>query len=284
MIVYLKFNFLTFKLVYHQRLRLILANLINIFINILFIHQIFDNDNSSIGKYSGESFRPPIIYTNGSIVFIRFSARGDTGLGYRGKIKTLSNTEIFERKNRSTHCGGLVEIFGGAITMMNMIDEGIEPQLYDCIWIIKPPISYMLLKTHLLVRVDTFKEMGKYDFTKWKKINIDSNIFFFVFAYSAGKSVIEIREGVASTNALLQKIEWTNDSVETYENLITTKTNGFYISFSGLFDSRSKFAIVFTAFSYMGKWFLSYIQSISRETIFFSFRSIRMFCWSGISL
>lgn len=91
---------------------------------------------------------------------VRFSANGDTGLGYRGRIRYLTQVDRNKTVDRSTHCGGFVESFGGAITMMNMIGNNSEKQYFDCIWLIKPPASYMHLKTHLLLRIDTFEKMG----------------------------------------------------------------------------------------------------------------------------
>lgn len=89
---------------------------------------------------------------------IRFYANGGTGLGYKANIRYLSQTDIDDTIN--THCGGLVETFGGAITMMNMTDSLDDTKVFDCIWLIKPPNSYLHVKTHLLVRINTFKDMS----------------------------------------------------------------------------------------------------------------------------
>lgn len=60
-----------------------------------------------------------------------------------------------------TDCGGFVENIGGAITMMRMLseNESTATKTYDCVWVIKPPNSYLHLKTHLSLRVDSF-ELG----------------------------------------------------------------------------------------------------------------------------
>lgn len=92
---------------------------------------------------------------------VRFSANGDTGLGYRARIRYLTQTDRNKTIDRSTHCGGVVESFGGAITMMNMAGNDSGKQYFDCIWLIKPPNSYMHLKTHLMLRIDTFEKMGE---------------------------------------------------------------------------------------------------------------------------
>lgn len=120
---------------------------------------MFDGDNEAVTqRYTGELFRPPIIHSMSSSMVIRFYANGGTGLGYKANIRYLSQANIIQTVN--THCGGLVESFGGAITMMNMSDSMDETKVFDCIWLIKPPNSYLHLKTHLLVRIDTLKDMG----------------------------------------------------------------------------------------------------------------------------
>lgn len=88
-------------------------------------------------------------------------ASGGTGLGFRANIRFLTLAQLNQTAKPSTDCGGLVESFGGAITMMNMVSNTSEPKLFDCIWLIKPPNNYMHLKTHLLVRIDTFENMCK---------------------------------------------------------------------------------------------------------------------------
>lgn len=126
-------------------------------------------------RYTGEIFRPPIIRLLARVIRIRFFGNGGSGVGYRANIRynsqDVSNTTI------NTHCGGLVESFGGAITMMNMTNS--SAMAFDCIWLIKPPNSYLHLKTHLLVRIDTFENMGKIctNFKLIKFINNDIELF-----------------------------------------------------------------------------------------------------------
>lgn len=103
-------------------------------------------------------FRPPIIHSTSSTIIARFHASGGTGLGYRANIRYLSHSQ--KNQTTNTHCGGLVSTYGGAITMMNMTNS--SSKAFDCIWLIKPPNSYLHLKTHLLVRLDTFENMGEY--------------------------------------------------------------------------------------------------------------------------
>lgn len=90
------------------------------------------------------------------MVRVLFYANDGTGAGYRATINY--STKNITDEATSTHCGGLVESYGGAITMMNMTNS--SAAAFDCIWLVKPPNSYLHLKTHLLVRIDTFENMG----------------------------------------------------------------------------------------------------------------------------
>lgn len=110
-----------------------------------------------VQRYTGEIFRPPIIRLMARMIRIRFHGNGGTGAGYRATIRYLTEN-VTTDESVNTHCGGLVEFFGGAITMMNMTNS--SALAYDCIWIVKPPNNYLHLKTHLLVRIDTFENMG----------------------------------------------------------------------------------------------------------------------------
>lgn len=108
-------------------------------------------------RYTGEIFRPPIIRLPRNRIRVRFHGNGGTGVGYRANIRYITQN-FTDEEPTNTHCGGLVESFGGAITMMNMTNS--TEKAFDCIWLIKPPNSYLHLKTHLLVRIDTFENMG----------------------------------------------------------------------------------------------------------------------------
>jgi hypothetical protein len=59
-------------------------------------------------------------------------------------------------------CGGYVGELGGAITMMNMVDNETDTKLFDCIWLIRPPNTYLHLKTHLSLRVAKLDKLGKF--------------------------------------------------------------------------------------------------------------------------
>ena len=109
---------------------------------------------------SGARFRPPIIVSSGPSLLIRFYANGGTGLGYKAFYSFIL-VDIYEKANQPvTDCGGYVDNQGGTITMMDMVEDGV--QTYDCVWIIKPPKSFMHMRTHMYLKVITFAEMGKY--------------------------------------------------------------------------------------------------------------------------
>jgi len=129
---------------------------------------------------SGAVFRPQIVISTGPSMLIRFYANGGTGLGFKATFSFISSgnlqrSSVREVKNYpalasdasknpmvrpNTDCGGIVDNPGGAITMMQMSQEGFL-NFYDCIWIIKPPRNYFHLKTHLYIKITQFSEFGK---------------------------------------------------------------------------------------------------------------------------
>lgn len=59
-----------------------------------------------------------------------------------------------------TDCGGLVDDYGGVITMNNMSSPD-APRLFDCIWLVKPMLDYRPnSKSHLLVRLEQLSYIG----------------------------------------------------------------------------------------------------------------------------
>lgn len=107
-------------------------------------------------------FRPPIIITSGPRMLIKFYANGGTGYGFNGEILFLTNDQLVNNATKPyTDCGGYVENLGGAITMMDMVEKSMAPKMYDCYWLIRPPDSYLHLKTHMSLRVDVFQNMGQ---------------------------------------------------------------------------------------------------------------------------
>lgn len=131
----------------------------------------------------------------------------------------------FHLNSSFTDCGGIVESLGGAITMMKMIDNATEVRYYDCIWIIKPPNSYMLMKTHISLRVDSFHGM-------------------------ASKSSLVIRQGATSNSPELETVAWPNSGLSEKNHLVPV-TSGFYVRLKGAFGMSSRLAIVYSVFNYM---------------------------------
>lgn len=172
--------------------------------------------------------RPRPIMTTGPSMLIRFMANGGTGLGFKAEIRYLTEDVALDPALRPvTDCGGLVETYGGAITMMKMVVNETEPKLFDCVWLIRPPSSYMHLKTHLMIRVETFERM-------------------------AGVSELIIRQGITSDKPELQRI--TNPTKGfNGTSWIVPLTTGFYVSLKGVFGAQSRLAIIYAVYSYMSE-------------------------------
>lgn len=82
-------------------------------------------------------------------------------MGYRALVDFVRKSRLNDAEiEPNTNCGGHVEMMGGAITMMDMVTNDTEPGRYDCIWLIRPPIVYTHLKTHISLRVEAFDKMG----------------------------------------------------------------------------------------------------------------------------
>lgn len=56
-------------------------------------------------------------------------------------------------------CGGEIQDVGGSIYMNNVTGY------YDCVWIIKPPLSVAYLKTHIYLKV-TFTGSGTFLYSR----------------------------------------------------------------------------------------------------------------------
>lgn len=172
--------------------------------------------------------RPKPIVSVGSSMIIRFFANGGMGLGYKAEIKFLTEEASKDNALRPiTDCGGLVDTFGGAITMMKMLTNETDPLLFDCVWMIRPPNSYLHLKTHLMMRVDAFEKM-------------------------AGVSELVIRQGVTSDSPELERITYPNRNKNSTTWIIPI-TTGFYVSMKGIFGQDSRLAIAYSVYSYMSK-------------------------------
>lgn len=195
---------------------------------------------------------------------IRFYANGASDSGYKAKASFLSmeqsnNPELKARIG----CGGLVESVGGAITMMNMVSPSTngsmeESDNFDCIWIVRPPQGYMQMKTHISLRVETFEKM-------------------------AAPSDITILQGSTSDRPILETLESSTKNSISSRNLVVPITSGFYVRLRGSFNSASRLAIVYTAFSYTSKsvtFILSYIfffhRIASKKRFYFDCKLIRI--------
>ena len=164
---------------------------------------------------------------------VRFYSNGGSDIGYKAKASFLSieDSKSPELKAR-VGCGGLVDSIGGAITMMNMIDNSVNEtnseMLYDCIWIVRPTIGYTFQKTHISLKVETFEKM-------------------------ASKSEIIILQGITSDRSVLESLKSSSMKSVSSRNLVVPITSGFYVRLRGKFNSDSRLAIVYTAFSYSSK-------------------------------
>lgn len=202
--------------------------------------EIFDHAEQTMRPivFTGAIFRPPIIYSRGTSLTIQFFGNGGTGIGYKALIDFIDENTMHDTKlNPRTDCGGIVQTLGGAITMMNMINGDVnnneyKTQNYDCIWIIKPPNTYLHLKTHLAIRVDSFEHMSS-----------DTELI--------------IRQGLTSDRDKLDVITVNSSQPKMH---VVPLSSGFYVSLKGSFGIKSKIAIVYTAFSYLGILFVVYFK------------------------
>lgn len=191
--------------------------------------EFIDANGDRIETVNGLVSRPKPIISSGSFMIIRFYANGGTGLGFKAEVKFLTEEAATDSALRPiTDCGGLVDTFGGAITMMKMLINETEPLLFDCIWLIRPPNSYLHLKTHLMMRVDAFENM-------------------------VGVSELVIKQGMTSDKPEVEKITYPNRN-KNGTSWIVPITAGFYIRLKGIFGQDSRLAIVYSVYSYMSKY------------------------------
>ncbi|XP_063931591.1 uncharacterized protein LOC135143609 isoform X3 [Zophobas morio] len=122
------------------------------------IIDFFDWNGERIYVTTGSIFRPPVIVTSGPALTIRFYANGATNLGFRAYYSFILGNGTGGELTPDIDCGGQVGNLGGAITMMDMVHEGLKS--FDCIWLIKPPETYLHMKTHLYVKVFSFSGFG----------------------------------------------------------------------------------------------------------------------------
>lgn len=213
--------------------------------------KIYDWNGQQIDVFSGAIFRPPIIVSTGPSMLIRFNANGGIALGYRADIHFFLAEEIPYMKQTFTDCGGFVDTLGGAITMMNMVQNETDTKRFDCIWLIRPSSNYLQLKTHLSLRVDSFHSFGKYLNTF--KYFIFKSCYYFVFFLLASNTDLVIREGLTSNNLALDTVHYSQFNLAPLKTYVVPIQTGFYVSFNGVFGINSRLALVYTAFSYQGK-------------------------------
>ncbi|CAD7083254.1 unnamed protein product [Hermetia illucens] len=210
--------------------------------------EIFDSNGQMLDTYTGEHFRPPIVVSSGKSLLMQFRGNGVTGVGYRAEISFISEKQLNEKDLIPyTDCGGMVGSFGGAITMMNMLENASSVRYYDCIWIIKPGNSYMLMKTHISLRVDAFHGM-------------------------ASRSELVIKEGTTSIGQQLETVRWPGHRLSK-RNHILPIVAGFYVRLKGVFGLPSRLAIVYSVFNYINCYIGSEFLCENNHCI-----SIRLHC------
>lgn len=111
--------------------------------------------------------------------------------------------------------------------MMNMLDNATDVRFFDCIWIIKPGNNYMMMKTHISLRVEEFHSM-------------------------ASRSSLSIRQGTTSDGAEIENVVWPNNGMSKDSHIVPILT-GYYIRLRGVFGLSSKLAIVYSIFNYLSK-------------------------------
>ncbi|XP_055915125.1 uncharacterized protein LOC129948234 isoform X2 [Eupeodes corollae] len=210
--------------------------------------EVFDSNGQMLDSYAGEHFRPPIIISSGKSLLLQFRGNGVTGSGFRAEVSFVSAKQLKDQQLiPNTDCGGMVSGPGGAITMMNMIDNSTDVRLYDCIWIIKPGNNYMMMKTHISLRLESFFGM-------------------------ASRSELTIRQGTTSDASAIESVVWPNNGMSK-ENHIVPILTGYYIRLRGVFGMSSKLAIVYSVFNYLNCYIGSEFLCNNNHCI-----SIRLHC------
>ncbi|XP_036138888.1 uncharacterized protein LOC105831571 [Monomorium pharaonis] len=192
------------------------------------IIEFYDWNGQRLDVSSGARFRPPVIVSSGPSLLIRFYANGGTGLGYKAFYSFVIGHTYDKSIQPITDCGGYVENLGGTITMINMVDRGVK--IYDCVWLIRPPKSFLHMKTHMYLKVVGFADM-------------------------AGNTELIIKEGPTSALMLLEVTRHPTSQLQPlmHREHVVPVTSGFYVSLRGIFGSSSYLAIAYAAFSYTGK-------------------------------
>ncbi|XP_037810549.1 uncharacterized protein LOC119602848 isoform X2 [Lucilia sericata] len=209
--------------------------------------EIFDSNGQMVDSFNGEHFRPPIIISTGKSLLLQFRGNGVTGSGFRAEVTFVTPKQREDRLMPYTDCGGLVSGPGGAITMMNMIENATDVRFFDCIWIIKPGNNYMMMKTHISLRIEEFHSM-------------------------ASRSDLTIRQGTTSDALEIENVVWPNNGVSKETHVVPILT-GYYIRLRGVFGMSSKLAIVYSVFNYLNCYIGSEFLCSNNHCI-----SIRLHC------
>ncbi|ALC43877.1 CG17352 [Drosophila busckii] len=210
--------------------------------------EIFDSNGQMLDSYTGEHFRPPITVSSGKSLLLQFRGNAATGVGFRAEVSFVSAKQLKdERLVPYTDCGGMVTGPGGAITMMNMIENATDVRLFDCIWIIRPGNNYMMMKTHISLRVEDFYGM-------------------------AARSELSIKQGTTSEGLEIEHVMWPNNGLSK-ESHIAPILTGYYIRLRGVFGMPSKLAIVYSVFNYLNCYIGSEFLCSNNHCI-----SIRLHC------
>ncbi|XP_014480677.1 PREDICTED: uncharacterized protein LOC106747558 isoform X3 [Dinoponera quadriceps] len=190
------------------------------------IMEFYDWNSQRLDVSSGARFRPPVIVSSGPSLLIRFYANGGTGLGYKAFYSFVIGHTFDKSVQPITDCGGYVENLGGAITMMNMVGQGVKT--YDCVWLIRPPKNFLHMKTHMYLKVVGFADM-------------------------AGNTELIIKEGPTSALMSLEVIRHPASQLQPprHREHVAPVSSGFHVSLRGTFGPNSHLAIAYAAFSYM---------------------------------
>uniref|UniRef100_A0A1A9WRA4 CUB domain-containing protein n=1 Tax=Glossina brevipalpis TaxID=37001 RepID=A0A1A9WRA4_9MUSC len=218
--------------------------------------EVFDSNGQMLDSYTGEHFRPPIIISSGKSLLLQFRGNGNTGAGFRAEVTFISVKQLKEdRLLPYTDCGGMVSGPGGAITMMNMIENSTDVRFFDCIWIIKPGNNYMMMKTHISLRVQEFHGM-------------------------ASRSDLTIRQGTTSDALEIENVVWPNNGMSKESHVVPILT-GYYIRLRGVFGMSSKLAIVYSVFNYLSKNFSLFLSHSIQKEIDSSMEFFHLDCYIG---
>ncbi|XP_043270085.1 uncharacterized protein Culd isoform X2 [Venturia canescens] len=190
------------------------------------IMEFYDWNGQRLDVSSGARFRPPVIVSSGPSLLIRFYANGGTGLGYKAFYSFVLGHMFDKTVSPITDCGGYVENLGGAITMMDMVGQGLKT--YDCVWLIRPPKNFLHMKTHMYLKVVTFADM-------------------------AGNTELTIKQGPTSALLPLEVLRHPASQLQPprLREHVAPVTSGFHVSLRGTFGPTSRVAIAYAAFSYM---------------------------------